>query len=86
MTTSWSWFARGNLAASLWVQPMGTILALGAAAAFWAGLYVAVTRRPAHRLIAYLPGGYITGSLLTLAFLAWVWKIYIQLHHLDGWH
>src|SRR5271169_4317146 len=27
MTTSWAWFARGNLIASLWVQPMGTVLA-----------------------------------------------------------
>ena len=85
MTTSWSWFARGNLVASLWVQPMGTLLALATATFFWAGLYIAVTARPAQRLISYLPTGYIGFSLLTLALLAWVWKIYIQLHHLDGW-
>jgi Protein of unknown function (DUF2752) len=85
MTTSWAWFARGNLPASLWIQPMGTILALLTAVVFWAGLYVAVTGRAVHHLLNYVPSGYIFWSLLALAVLAWLWKIFIQLHHLDGW-
>lgn len=85
MTTSWAWLVRGNVAASLWVQPMGTLLALITAMFFWGGLYLAVTGRAAHHLLSYLPGGYIVYSLLILALIAWVWKIFIQLHHLDGW-
>jgi hypothetical protein len=85
MTTSWAWLARGNVAASLWVQPMGTVLAAAAIAFFWAGAYIAVSGRPAHHLIHYLPAGYIAWALLALAVLAWMWKIFIQLHHLDGW-
>jgi hypothetical protein len=85
MTTSWAWLARGNVAASLWVQPMGTALAVLAITLFGAGAYIAVSGRPAHHLIHYLPAGYIAWTLLILAVLAWVWKIFIQLHHLDGW-
>jgi hypothetical protein len=85
MTTSWAWVVRGNLIASLWVQPMGTLLALLTAMFFWGGLYLAVTGRAAHHLLAYLPGGYIVYSLLILGLLAWVWKIFLHLHHLDGW-
>jgi hypothetical protein len=85
MTTSFAWFARGNIAASLWVQPMGTLLAFLAVAAFWSGMYIAFTARPAHRLLRYVPSGYIYKSLLLATGLAWSWKIFIQVHHLDGW-
>ena len=86
MTTSWAWFVRGNLIASLWVQPMGTLLAWLAVMMFWCGLYVGLTGRGAHRLLQYAPSGYIMRGLLLAAALAWNWKIFIQLHHLDGWH
>jgi len=85
MTTSFAWFVRGNFAASIWVQPMGALLACMAVAAFWSGLYIAYTGRPAHRLLRYVPSGYIYKGLLLAAGLAWCWKIFIQLHHLDGW-
>jgi len=85
MTTSWAWLARGNLAASLWVQPMGTLLAILTGLTFWAGLYIALTGRAAHHLIRYLPAGYSFQTLLGLALLGWAWKIFIHLHHLDGW-
>src|SRR5213595_2275277 len=39
MTTSFAWFVRGNIAASLYVQPMGAVLALLAACSVWVGLY-----------------------------------------------
>ena len=85
MTTSWAWFVRGNLLASLWVQPMGTLLAFITTIIFWAGAYIAWTGRAAHHLLRYVPAGYIVRSLVVLALLAWAWKIFLQVHHLDGW-
>lgn len=86
MTTSWSWFVRGNLAASLYVQPMGTVLAIIAMACVWGGLYIAITGRAVYRLLAILPGRYYFIPLLAFGLLAWGWKIYIHLGGHDGWH
>ena len=85
MTTSFTWFVRGNVPASLYVQPMGTILAALAGCCVWAGLYVALTGRPVYRLLRLLPGRTYTLPLLTLALLAWGWKIFIHLKGWDGW-
>jgi hypothetical protein len=84
MTTSWAWFVRGDILRSFWVQPMGMVLAVMAAMAFWGGLYIAATGRAAHLLIRYVPQGYIVRPLLIFAILAWAWKIFIQHYHLDG--
>lgn len=86
MTTSWAWFVRGNLVASLYVQPMGTVLALIACGGVWASLYVAATGRPVYRLLRVLPGKYYCVPLVGLAILAWGWKIFIHLSGRDGWH
>ena len=51
MTTSFAWFVRGNLLASLWVQPMGLALAVIVAMTFWLALYMAVSGKPAWRLL-----------------------------------
>jgi hypothetical protein len=85
MTTSFAWFAHGNLVASVYVQPMGAALAIIAAACVWGGLYVALTGRPVYRLLRLLPGRYYALPLLGLAVLAWAWKIMIHLNGLDGW-
>jgi hypothetical protein len=85
MTTSFTWFVRGNFAASVYVQPMGAALALLACACVWVGFYIALTGRPAHRLLQVLPGRYYYGPLLALALAAWAWKIFIHLKGLDGW-
>jgi len=85
MTTSWSWFARANLPASLYVQPMGTVLAVLAVVTVWTGLYIAITGRAAHRLLFLLPYQYIVYGLLTFGVLAWAWKIFIHKHGIDGW-
>src|SRR5450432_3468050 len=45
MTTSFAWFARGNLLASFYIQPMGALLALLAVITFWTGAYIAFTGR-----------------------------------------
>lgn len=85
MTTSFSWFARGNLLASMYVQPMGALLAAVAACCVWGGAYVAFTGRPVFRLLRLLPGRYYLLPLLTVAVVGWGWKILIQLNGLDGW-
>jgi hypothetical protein len=85
MTTSFCWFVRGNLLASAYVQPMGTVLAALAGCCVWAGLYVAATGRPVYRLLSLLPGRSYSIPLLTLAVAAWGWKIFIHLKGLDGW-
>jgi hypothetical protein len=85
MTTSFAWLVRGNLAASLWVQPMGTLLGLAAAMTVWSGLYIAITARPVHRLLRGAPVSYYVMAPLLLAVLAWAWKIFIHLQGIDGW-
>lgn len=85
MTTSFAWFARGNLAASLYVQPMGAILAALAACGVWVGAYAAATARPVHHLLRTAPSHYYLLSLLALGVLGWAWKIFIHLRRIDGW-
>lgn len=85
MTTSFTWFARGNVVASAYVQPMGMLLALAAACCVWAGLYVAVTGRPAHRLLLTLPSRPLLIGVLAFALAAWGWKMFIRFRGIDGW-
>jgi hypothetical protein len=85
MTTSFAWFARGNLAASIYVQPMGALLALLCCCGAWGGLYIAITGRPVHRLLRLVPGRYTLWPLLGLGLAAWAWKIYLHLSGHDGW-
>jgi hypothetical protein len=85
MTTSFTWFVRGNLLASCYVQPMGAMLAALAGCTVWAGLYIAITGRPVYRLLRLLPARYYVMPLLALGVLAWAWKIMLRLNHWDGW-
>src|SRR5581483_4791812 len=71
MTTSWSWFVRGNLIASLWIQPMGTVLAVLAVWCVWVGFYVAITGKPVYRLLRVASGRYYFVPLTALAIMAW---------------
>jgi ABC-type glucose/galactose transport system permease subunit len=84
MTTSFAWFARGNVAASLYVQPMGTLLATLTVAAFWICLYIAFTGRPVYRM-GFIAPEYLFWPLLIGGLVAWAWKIFIHLHGIDGW-
>jgi hypothetical protein len=85
MTTSFAHFVRGQVLASVYVQPMGMALAVLAAVAFWTALYIAVTGRPVHRVLRYLPLKAYLIPFFTLAILAWMWKIWIHLTGRDGW-
>ena len=85
MTTSFAWFVRGNVLASLYVQPMDTALAALSATAVLVGIYVAWTARPVYRLLYLLPAPRIYVPLLVHAIVAWAWKIFIHRAGLDGW-
>ena len=84
-TTSMAHFVRGNIIASIYVQPMGALIAFSAAATFWIGGYIAVTGRPVHRLFAMLPGRALLIALLSFAIAAWGYKIAIHLSGRGGW-
>jgi hypothetical protein len=85
MTTSFAWFARGNFLASFYLQPMGMVLAMICGCCVWTGGYVALTGRPVYRAFSIVPEKAWLIPLLTLAILAWAWKMYIHLHGIDGW-
>ena len=85
MTTSFAWFVRGNVLASLYVQPMGFALAVLTTATAWAALYVAASGKPAYRLLRLMPASYYLIPLFALAVAAWGWKMWLRLRGLDGW-
>jgi hypothetical protein len=85
MTTSFAWYARGNALASLYVQPMAFLLALLFTAAVWAGAYIALTGKPAHRLLRLIPSRYYLLPIMLFAALAWGWKMFIHVRGIDGW-
>jgi hypothetical protein len=79
MTTSFAHFAHGDVRASFYVQPLGALLALLAAASFWVALYIAITGRPALRLLRLIPMHYYILPFMFFAIGAWGWKILIHL-------
>jgi hypothetical protein len=84
-TTSVSYFAHGNVAASVYIQPMGFVIAVFLAASVWAGSYIAFTGRPVHRLVAMMPGRLWLIVMLVILVGAWAWKIAIHLTGHDHW-
>jgi hypothetical protein len=85
MTTSFAHFARGNIAASFYVQPMGFVLAVLTSAAFWVSLYMGITGKPVHLLLRIIPSSYYLLPLMFFAIAAWGWKIFIHWRGIDGW-
>src|SRR2546423_11463950 len=77
MTTSFAWFVRGNLLASLYVQPMGTVLAALAALTFWAALYCGLSGKSPAPIMRQIPARSYVGPLLGWGVAAWGWKIFI---------
>ena len=85
MTTSFAYFARGNIVASFYVQPMGCVLAMLSVMVFWSGLYLAFSGRAVHRLMHQLPVKWMGFFLVWFGLAAWAWKIFIHVSHRDGW-
>jgi len=75
MTTAFSHAANGDLLSSFVTQPMGMLLAVGAAVTVVVGTYTAVT---GSMLAPFLGGMFNTRVmwvLVMLLMLAWMWKI-----------
>lgn len=85
MTTSFAWFVRGNLLASMYVEPMGALLAAATTVAVPLGLFVAITGRPVHRKLTPLLRIRTLVVFGVLAALSWGWKVSIHLCGIDGW-
>lgn len=85
MTTSVTLFAHGNLLASLWVQPMGMVIAAILAIAFWPLMYVALTGKSVKRLLPVDSASYYLLALMFFAIAAWGWKMWIHARGMDGW-
>ena len=74
-----------RFSAALYVQPMGTVLAILTTLTFWADPLLAFTGKPVARLVRMVPSRYYVAPLLIWALVAWAWKIFIHLHGIDGW-
>jgi hypothetical protein len=86
MTTSFAHFAHGQVLASLWVQPGGTLLAFLAACAVWAGGYIGFTGLPGPALLNRLPWGRMMFALLGVLLAAWTWKMFTHVNGMGGWN
>jgi hypothetical protein len=84
MTTSFACFVRGQLIHSLYVQPMGFVLAAICCCTVWGAAYVAVTGRPIYRLLGVIPSRYYVLPLISWGVVAWAWKIFIHVRGIDG--
>jgi hypothetical protein len=80
-----TFFSHGNPVASFYIQPMGFVIAVGLAVAVWVGAYIAITGRPVHRLLWFIPVRTWLLVLLGFAIGGWGWKIFIHLTGRDGW-
>ncbi len=85
MTTSFAWFVRGNLLASIYVEPMGAFLAALTAAAVPLGFFIAITARPVHRRLAPLVRMRVLVIVIAFAALSWAWKVLIHVNGWGGW-
>jgi hypothetical protein len=85
MTTSFAYFVRGRLLPSLYVQPMGTMLAFSCGMVSLTAVYELMTGRALHRLLRMTPAGYYLWTAFALLIVAWAWKIGIHVTGHDGW-
>jgi len=79
MTTSFNHAVRFEWLKSVWAQPMGFLLAMATCATFWSALYIALTGRPAHRLLRRLPGVKLLIAAVAFGIAAWGFKIALTL-------
>jgi hypothetical protein len=74
MTTAFADAAHARFADAFLAQPFGLLLALGTAAAFWAGLHVALTGSHLGRLCGRMLTPRVLWILAALAAAAWAYK------------
>jgi hypothetical protein len=75
MTTAFAHAANARFVDSFLAQPMGLLLALATASAFWIGLFIAVTGSPLGSTLSRLLTWRVIGILLLIGTLAWIAKI-----------
>lgn len=75
MTTAFAHAARADFASSFVAQPLGCLLALGAATTFWFSLHVAITGSTIGRALANLLGRRLLWLALAALLGAWGYKI-----------
>jgi hypothetical protein len=75
MTTAFAHAANARFIDSFLAQPMGLLLALATASAFWIGLFIAVTGSPLGSTLSRLLTWRVIGILLLIGTLAWIAKI-----------
>ena len=84
MTTSFNHFVRLAWHKSMWAQPLGFILAVATSVTFWTSAYVAITARPAHRLLKSLANAKLAVLAVAVGIGAWAWKIGLTLAGIAG--
>ena len=75
MTTAFSLAADGDFAAAFHAQPMGFVMSLAVATAFWVATYVAVTGSQAWRHFGVFTRPRVLWTTAGLFLAAWVYKI-----------
>ncbi len=75
MTTSFSHAAKGSLLTSLKTQPMGLLLVVGTAAAFWSGAHAAASGARIWPAVGLLHARWAYLSLAGAVLGAWIYKI-----------
>lgn len=74
MTTAFSYAAHGRFLPAFLAQPFGFMLAVVAAAGFWASLHIAATGSHAGRIYVKLLRPRVLWTLAGLALIAWAYK------------
>lgn len=74
MTTAFAHAAHFQLWSSFKAQPMGALLALATAVAFWAGLHIAATGSRLGPFLAGLLTPRLLWTIAALTLLAWAYK------------
>lgn len=77
MTTAFAYAAHGQLGLAVLAQPMGAFLSLATGAAFWIGLYVAVTGSRIGEVCGNLARPRVLWALAGAGAAAWAYKLYI---------
>lgn len=85
MTTAFANATHGHLLDGFLSQPFGFVLALATSIAFWLGAYVAITGSMVYKSVTALWRPAFIWSLAVLAFLAWLFKIWIHTNGGELW-
>ena len=74
MTTAFAHSVRWHFGRAFLAQPMGFLLALGTAVAFWAGLYISATGSQLGAVFGRMVTGRVLWVAAALAGAAWAYK------------